>query len=186
MKLFQLGKLVLLENAKFPIKTGQRDIQTFSSLCKKSWSSHSRNVQSQIYAAQKVAWPGRMRTRPTVGILRYRVNFSVWSLLLYFYGHRIYNTHLFCLLRLELFTLLWCAILNLWDFCSAHHQYSHRHHIFVVEFFVTVYTAQCYSRDLHYAHCNTPYCRPLPIKSSYNENLLLFPSNNIPLIKIPF
>ena len=34
VKLFQvmLGKLILLENAKFPIKTGQKDIQTFSSL----------------------------------------------------------------------------------------------------------------------------------------------------------
>ena len=167
VKLFQvmLGKLVLLENAKFPIKTGQKDIQTFSSLCKKSWSSHSRGVQSQIYAAQKVAWPGRMRTRPTVGILRYRVNFSVWSLLLYFYGHRIYNTHLFCLLRLELFTLLWCAILNLWDFCSAHQQYSHRHHIIFVAFFM--HTAQCYLRDI--AICSLQY------------SILWTSSNKIPL-----
>ena len=88
-----LGKLVLLENAKFPIKTGQKDIQTFSSLCKKSWSSHSRNVQSQIYAAQKVAWPGRMRTRPTVGILRYRVNFCVWSDILRLFTAPIYANH---------------------------------------------------------------------------------------------
>ena len=63
---------------KIPIKRGQKEIQTFSKPAS-ARTSHSR-VHSQIYAAlQKVAWPSRMRTRPTVGILRYRVNFCVCS-----------------------------------------------------------------------------------------------------------